>query len=371
MKFNWGFLLLSGSIAVSSSLAQVSEVEYRETYTQRKLSYSDKNSDGVITKEEAGNAWRWEFSAVDADGNEEVDAKEIANLELIYLDTSGEKKLNVLYKITEQENLYLDIYYPEGKVDEKLPIVVYTHGGGWAAGDKHGLGKGVNKKLFPKILEKGICVASVNYRRSKPAVGVYAYHSVEDSKDSIRFLAKNAKSLGIDPHKMMTIGNSAGGHLSLMNALTPNDVFVGDLALADVDYTIIGGVSWYGWTNLIKKELFIKESKPNIKNPIAGTASRVVPNHYSEAEYYKLLKSMSPSSYLHKDSPPIFLLHGDMDQTVIDKHSHYLHEKGVRVGANTKLLIVKGAAHGFGKKSIDPSPEAVWDATADFLADCL
>jgi carboxylesterase type B len=47
-------------------------------------------------------------------------------------------KKDVHYKTTAEGALHLDLYYPEKDLTGEYPVVIYTHGGGWAAGDKRG-----------------------------------------------------------------------------------------------------------------------------------------------------------------------------------------------------------------------------------------
>ena len=51
-----------------------------------------------------------------------------------YLETGGERKLEVVYKKISGKDLTLDLYYPTAKLSKKCPVIVFTHGGGWAAG---------------------------------------------------------------------------------------------------------------------------------------------------------------------------------------------------------------------------------------------
>ena len=53
-----------------------------------------------------------------------------------YLETGGERKLEVVYKNISGRNLTLDLYYPTARRSKKCPVVVFTHGGGWAAGNR-------------------------------------------------------------------------------------------------------------------------------------------------------------------------------------------------------------------------------------------
>ena len=109
----------------------------------------------------------------------------------------------------------LDVAEPVGYGSEGLrPAIVIIHGGGWSAGSKHDL---VYRNLLIDYALQGYVTVSVEYRfnqeKAFPAC-------IEDVKCAIRWLKAHAKELRIDPERIGCTGHSAGGHLSLMMALS-------------------------------------------------------------------------------------------------------------------------------------------------------
>ena len=92
------------------------------------------------------------------------------------------------------------LYYPANGNDgpAPLPLIIYTHGGGWAAGSKQGIANGSFQVVFRRLLDHGFAVASVNYRLCKADSGVTMRDCVIDSKDAVRYLAKNSDTLKLD-----------------------------------------------------------------------------------------------------------------------------------------------------------------------------
>lgn len=105
----------------------------------------------------------------------------------------------------------LDVYRPDTK--DKLPLVVFIHGGGWSEGDK---GTHTRKGRF--FAEQGFVYATINYRLS-PKI-VHPAHA-EDVARAVAWLHGNAERFGIDPERIFLIGHSAGAHLAALVASQP------------------------------------------------------------------------------------------------------------------------------------------------------
>jgi acetyl esterase/lipase len=109
-----------------------------------------------------------------------------------------------------------DFYQAES--DSPTPVAVAIHGGGWGALDKKNT-LGLEKSL----LDRGISVASVNYRfiREAEEYGVEppVKMVMEDAARAIQTLRYLAKELNIDKERIGAAGGSAGGCTSLWIAL--------------------------------------------------------------------------------------------------------------------------------------------------------
>lgn len=110
------------------------------------------------------------------------------------------------------EEMAMDLFIPPGA--NNCPVLVYCHGGGWAGGNKNGIGP---KSLY--FASQGILVASVNYRLGE----VRPQHSgATDIADAIRFLHREIAPLGGDPNRIFILGHSAGAHLAALAICDPN-----------------------------------------------------------------------------------------------------------------------------------------------------
>jgi acetyl esterase len=109
------------------------------------------------------------------------------------------------------------LYRPLGAaVADKLPALVFYHGGGWLLGglDSHDV-------VCRRFANAARCrVVSVDYRMAPehkfPA-------AVDDCVAATRWVAENASTLDIDPTKIAVGGDSAGGNLAAVMALMARD----------------------------------------------------------------------------------------------------------------------------------------------------
>jgi acetyl esterase len=106
------------------------------------------------------------------------------------------------------------VYRPLGsEVQARLPALVFFHGGGWVFGDLD------SHDAMCRELSNlaGCAVISVAYRVAPenkfPA-------AVDDAIAAIRHVADNGGELGIDPTRLAAGGDSAGGTLATVAALT-------------------------------------------------------------------------------------------------------------------------------------------------------
>ena len=269
----------------------------------------------------------------------------------------------IIYKIINGDTLDLTIFYPIVKPEGKMPVMLYTHGGGWGGGNKYViLGRDFVTTL--KILnENGIACATIEYRLIRKGISTVR-DCVVDCKDAARFLMKNANKFSIDITRMGIWGGSAGGHLSLMTALGKNTDFMGDQELSKYHPKFVCVASYFPLTSFIKKEYLVGS---NFENPNRFIV--LFGGLLSENE--KMAKAVSPAEILTKAAPPILLLHGEKDSILPIQQSYYMLEVAKKVGANVSLLVVKNAGHSFNGVNISPSMSEINQQSADFIMKAL
>ena len=275
---------------------------------------------------------------------------------------------DIVYKTTAAGELYLDLFYPATELVGAYPLVVYTHGGGWAAGSKNkAQGRSNIARTVRGLTEAGFCVAAVQYRLCKNGE-TSIRDCVTDSMDAVRYLAKQGEALHLDASRVFTYGDSAGGQLAQMLLLTQPDDFPGAAELAGQRYTMRAGVSWYGPCDFEKTELFNHDGRAKFRDRFGP---RVLKSDTPPADKLRLYREVSPVNYLRKESPPLLMIQGDGDTTIPVHHAYYMQEKAKVCAAPVELLIVKNAGHNWrkadGSTLIEPSPDEIVQSSVDFL----
>ena len=138
--------------------------------------------------------------------------------------TTVSKGLVKSFNDTEMLDLKLDVYYPKTDIFKNRPLVMLIHGGAFYIGSKE---SAAERSLATSLAKRGYLVASIDYRlgfRLTPGdVELSAYRAVQDAHAALRFLAHNAKGLGINPNQVYVGGTSAGAVASLNVAFMDND----------------------------------------------------------------------------------------------------------------------------------------------------
>ncbi len=127
-----------------------------------------------------------------------------------------------------EDCLYLNIYTPAERADEKLPVLIYIHGGGcqqWYGSDYEYCGD--------QFCKEGCILVSVTYRLN--IFGFYVHpelaeesgqnasgnYGLMDQIAAVKWVHENIEAFGGDPEKITVFGQSAGGRCSLAVACSP------------------------------------------------------------------------------------------------------------------------------------------------------
>lgn len=208
--------------------------------------------------------------------------------------TTLSKGLVKSFKETDLLDLELDIYYPKTDNFKNRPLVMLIHGGAFYIGSKE---SAVEKALATTLAKRGYVVASIAYRLGfkllASDIELSGYRAIQDGKAALRFLAHNAKGLGIDPNQIYVGGTSAGGVASLNLAFMDSDELperiqeaikqrrIGSMEASgnkyDETYTIKAVANMWGAVSDLN--MIDPDEKVSVLS-IHGTADEIVPFEY-------------------------------------------------------------------------------------------
>ena len=121
-----------------------------------------------------------------------------------------------LLPVGPEEGLLVRTYTPLAGVGPQMagpkPVIVYFHGGGWVIADLDTYEAGA----MGLAERTGAIVVSVAYRQA-PEHPFPAAH--DDAFAAYKWVTENAASMGGDPMRIATAGESAGGNLAVATAL--------------------------------------------------------------------------------------------------------------------------------------------------------
>ena len=262
---------------------------------------------------------------------------------------------DLVYGSVDGRDLHLDLYVPETRSANPMPLVVWVHGGGWRGGSREGL-----RRPGPILEHGGYILASVEYRLSGEAIFPAA---IADCKAAVRWLRTHAADYGIDPDRLAVWGSSAGGHLAALLG-TAWDVREWDAMHAEnqgVSSKPTVVCNWFGPTDFLRMNDFegrIDHDAPGsqesefIGGPIQEHPDRV--------------RRANPISYVTPDDPPMLLMHGELDLSVPYNQSELLYAALHEAGVESRLYNVVGADHGF-RNAVEDTPESLFKMVAEFL----
>ena len=222
------------------------------------------------------------------------------------------------------------------------PILVMVHGGAFKVGDKSELA------IWPEVLDAGIAVVRVNYRLSGtatwPAQG-------DDCLAAIVHLQREGAALGLDPSRIVLMGQSAGAFLAVSAALSLVQVGLRprgvvsmfgpmDFSTMDEDMKALGRTPQMGWTDAADSAESQLLGKPVGENREAARA----------------MGPVGRLAQLKEPLPPILIRHGDADPLIADLQAKRLREAWVAADPQAKVdyKLVPGAGHGGEAFETDP-----------------
>jgi len=243
--------------------------------------------------------------------------------------------------------LRLDVYRPRG--GGQHPSLLYLHGGGWVAGHRR-----LSHFLLHRFAAAGWTTFAASYRLA-PRFPLPA--ALEDAKAAVGFIRQFGSQLGAQAGRPVVWGESAGGHLAALLALTAGEPRW-QPGFEEVDTFVRGALLFYPVSDLLGT---LEGDHPGLKLLLERWAVR-----RPVAKHRELYRALDPMSCDVRDAPPTLLVHGTTDSMVPIAASRRFTQRLLDVGADARLLEVPGMPHAF---ALAPSPvqERVFHHALGFL----
>lgn len=222
----------------------------------------------------------------------------------------------VAYKKLADGELVLHVFEPAGhRATDRRACFLVIHGGGWAGMEP--------RRMFPfadHFARLGLVGISVQYRLSNPKTGFSVFDCVKDARSAMRYVRAHAKELGIDPHKIIASGGSAGGHLAAATALFDGvNEDTDDRGVSPVPNALV---------------LFF---------PVIDTSKE----GYGNAKIGARWQEISPLHQVRAGVPPTLIFHGTGDTTTPFKGAQAFRDAMLQAGNRCEVDVNEGGVHGY------------------------
>ncbi len=246
---------------------------------------------------------------------------------------------DVVYDHQSDMDLVLQIMTPAVPRGTTLPCVLFIQGAAWYA-------QAIYSRV-PTLIDfakRGYVVASVQHR---PSTTANFPAQIQDIKSAVRFLRMNARRYGIDPENLFVWGDSSGGNLSLLLALTADQPQLDGEAYGTESVEVNACVAYYPVTDVLRMQEFERGNWDHIsENSPTGTLFGGI----KVLENPDIVSAVSPIIYVTSEraasAPPILMITGNSDRTVPFEQSVLMADKMEECGYDYRFYKIEGADHG-------------------------
>lgn len=243
----------------------------------------------------------------------------------------------VFRKIGDVE-LRMHVVKPSGWTasDQRACMVCYF-GGGWSSGTPE---RGIGWAKW--AADHGMVGIAPDYRTRKRFNSV-PEDCVADARAAVRWIEDHAAELGIDPHKIVVQGSSAGGHVAAWTAISKPGPGADDPAPAILPAAMV----------LLNPVTDTKEGGYGGPRRFSGSVERAL--------------ACSVPDQMQQKMPPTIVFHATADATVPYANSVAFKDQMEKNGNRCELVTFEGLGHAYyaSSKYGDPAREAGRKTYAD------
>ena len=216
----------------------------------------------------------------------------------------------------------LDVYRPEVMNEEKLPTVVYFHGGGWDHGNKESA-----ERRFKHFYDTGYLFISVGYRLSDEEAWPA---QIDDAVAALKFVQTQMPE--VDVERIALWGSSAGGHIAgLLAGGCRNDSLQ--------TFPEIKCLVNYCGPITIDQFVATLTGEERVSSPVM----KLLGGDHEKTQAYA--KEAAVTSWVKPGYPPTLNVHGDQDEVVPMLQSEVFTQTILQVGSEARLLVAENSPH--------------------------
>lgn len=248
----------------------------------------------------------------------------------VWVGTNNEQKIYNL-KYGEHKRQKMDVFLPSD-YPENSPIVLIVHGGAWTLGNKEHMIQ-IQKMLF----KNNIPSINMNYRLVSKSKKITYKQQLEDIGAVIEKFNALAEKAELQPNNYILLGESAGGHLSLLYGYQHPDQIKKIISLS-------GPTDFYSQEYL--NSFYSKYTSP--------TFQKVVGTKFHRKDLSDEFKKASPIANI--SNVPTLLFQGNTDFLVNQKQGFALDSALTAQNIPHKFIFMKNTGHAprfFNKKKRD------------------
>lgn len=240
--------------------------------------------------------------------------------------------------------LSADLYLPQGaSADRRVPVVVNVHGGGFTSGSPR------PTAYFPPLLDRGYAVLDVSYRLATRDRQTWDL-AVADVGCALTWVTRRGPRVGLDPDRVGTMGDSAGGQLAINAAnlgrsLDPSCGSRDDLPRVSAVvglYPAVDGSAAYEESALGRGygDLYV------------GGSPREFPERYAftdSAEHVEEPLRQCRTVVGACDGAPVLVVQGGADHLILPDPVRRFADASRRAGITTRYVELPGQEHTLGR----------------------
>ena len=246
-----------------------------------------------------------------------------------------DQKMDVVYGEVHGTGLLMDVFTPKAKPNGLAIIDVVS--GAWHS-DRRKIRDHTLAQVYNIFCSHGYTVFAIRPGSRTRYTGL---EMVANVKTGIRYVKEHAAEYKIDSDHLGLTGASAGGHLALLAAVTPEEGRPDARQPALRHSTKVSAAAIF----FPPTDFLDWNGKPADLERLGDLLFLGGAKGHSEEELQERARQLSPARLVKGPTIPFLLIHGDADPLVPLQQSQKMVEVLKAAGGSAELIVKKGGGH--------------------------